>query len=498
MNSIPESAASILSRPSPNLTVFCGPRMAPAPDDLDALQRIAGLPDVLRVAALPDLHIKPHLETPSSTATATSQVIILSLSSPSPGCGMALALTPLGVDDLSPARLQAFFACLAEHLPLERSGSPSPATDFIRSVLLHGAAPAIERYELDPRSLAAIEVGGNALKWLDSHLDLGHPASKDHSAQVLAAIPNQFLPLAQREFGSIGRGNHFFELQVVEELLDVRLAAHWGLQAGQVAAMYHADSGRLGALLGRWYAFRRKNTWRGRWLELRYKTAFHLSQAASLHEVGSRAEYYFAPRRHTPLPAASPLAHQALLALWAATNYAFANRVAILAALRDALRQVFSPLSADPHLLYDLTHNSIHPEQINAEWLWLHRHNANPAYPTGHPALLGGPFATTGQPLFLPGTHRTSAYICVAGPNAADSLYSVDHGAGSAALRLGKALPAPALTTQLYDYHRGYIGEHSHLSDDGPQEVLASLNQAGLVRPVARLRPLAVLKDVFR
>lgn len=481
------------------LRVFASPRLPLTPQELAGLERVATLEDVAQVVALPDLHLKPQLETPSSTVTATHQSIILSLSSPSAGCGMALALTALFAEagkadlggDLSAAHLDQLFTQLARLLPLRRDGlSPrfaQPGSAGIEQILLHGAAGAVQRFDLDPRLTGYIERQGNAL---------ASPAQTTGSQAltpelVLSAIPPQFLSLAAREFGGIGAGNHFLELQVVEEILDQQVASRWSVQPGQVVVMYHADSGRLGALLGRWYAYRRKNNWRGRWLELRYKTAFHFSQAGSVREAYSRANYYFAPRRHTALPAGSPLARQALLAMGAATNYAYANRVAILAALRDSLQAVWGRRLAAPTLLYDVTHNSIRQEQ----GLWVHRHNASQALPAGHRDLQGTPYAETGQPVLLPGTHRTCSYLCAAGPEASGSLYSVDHGAGRSAWRLGQERPAAGGATRLYDTQRGYLGDQQHLSRDGVDEVLAVLSQAGLARPVARLRPVAVLKD---
>jgi len=459
-----------------------------SPAVLAAIERIAELPAAVQVVALPDLHIKSRLETPSSTATALRDAIALGLSSPSPGCGMALAVTPLGANDLSEGRLDELFAYLARRLPIDRTGH-TPFVQDVRPLLMNGAIEALDHYNLDLHILPAFERDGNAFRALPT----GWPVD-----DALATVPEMLLPLAAQEFGGIGRGNHFLEVQVVEEVLDPALAGAWGLQPEQVVVMYHADSGRLGAAVGRFYAFRRKNTWRGRWMEARYKTRFHLSRARSVGEGFRRAAYYFAPRHHSVMPADSPLAREALLALAAATNYAFANRVAILAALRDGLRVVCGSQLPAPNLLYDVTHNGIQSEQIDEQMMWVHRHNASRALPPGHPELAHTPFSATGQPLLLPGTNRTSSYVCAARPGSAASLYSVDHGAGRTAARLGRELPRAPGVTRLYDYRQGFSGQQAHLSDHGLQEVLDVLERSDLATPVVRLRPLAVLKDLTR
>jgi len=465
--------------------LFAGRRLPPTAEEIAGLVRVAQLDEVVEVVALPDLHLKPQLESPSSTAVATRDAIVLGLSSPSPGCGMALALTPLGEAEVTPSRLDRLFDHLARRLTPDRD-APSLSPGELEAVLLRGAAAAVERFDLDPALLEAVEGQGDALAWVA-------PDAGDED--VLVTIPPDFLPLAAREFGMIGRGNHFFEVQVVEELLEPTVAARWGVQRGQVVAMYHADSGHLGAYLGRLYAHRRKNTWAGRLREWRYKAAFHRARAHSPGELWRRGHYYFVPRRFTPIPTDGPEAQECLRALAAATNYAFANRIAVLAVLRDALQAVWGDQMSPPTLLCDVTHNGIRPEPMNGERLWVHRHNASRALPPGHPHLAGGPFAETGQPLLLPGTNRTGSYLCVAQSGVAHSLYSVDHGAGRSAVRLGREEPHNGHVTRLYHYRQGFVSALPHISNTGVDEVLAILRRADLAQPVARLRPLAVLKD---
>jgi tRNA-splicing ligase RtcB (3'-phosphate/5'-hydroxy nucleic acid ligase) len=465
--------------------VYASDRLPLSEEEIASLQRIARLAGVAQIVALPDLHCKPQMETPSSMAVAMRETIVLGLSSPSPGCGMALAITPLSEEDISEQRLSHLFTQLAKKLPLEREHLVSSVRD-IRPVLLQGAAAAARHFDLDHTQLLTIEGRGNALAAALEAAD---------QEEVLRSIPNQFFPLALKDFGMIGRGNHFLELQVVDELLDKEIAQQWGVQPRQIVVMYHADSGRLGALLGRLYAHRRKNTRRGRWLEIRYKAAYHLAHARGWRDIYWRGCYYFLPRRHSAIPANSKEAIQAQHALAAASNYAFANRIAILAALREGVRSVWGEGLEAPSLLVDSPHNGIRLEEVNGERLWVHRHNASRALPAGHPDLAGGPYYSTGQPLLLPGTNHTASYLAVASTGVANSLYSVDHGAGRSASSLGKELQGSGEVTRLYDYQRGFTRNQPHVTKEGIEEVMAVLKQADLARPVARLRPIAVLKD---
>jgi tRNA-splicing ligase RtcB len=106
-------------------------------------------------------------------------------------------------------------------------------------------------------------------------------------------------------------------------------------------------------------------------------------------------------------------------------------------------------------------------------------------------------FATTGQPLLLPGTNRTSSYLCVAGEGAAASLHSACHGAGTIIddfARRGLSGPDPARRTTLrFRYSDAEPLEVAQLDDRGVGAALGILTAHELVRPVARMRPLAVL-----
>jgi len=462
--------------------IYTGRRLAPPDEAITALERIASLKVLAGpVIGLPDLHCKPQLECPSSVATAMREHVVLGLSSPSPNCGMALARTHLHVTDMDDGALDLLFGELIQRLPVLRQ-SPVISLDDMTSIMLRGGAAAVGLYGLDSSTLDHMDQRGNALcsSNVESELE-----------SVLQAVPRLLRELGARDFAQIGRGNHFLELQVVEELHDEQIAHAWGLEEDTVVAMYHADSGRVGGLAGRLYAHRRKNSWRGRLYEWRIKLPFHVS-AGRLSHMPHRVYYHVLPRRMAPLPANSEEAQQTLVALQAASNYAYANRVAVLASLGDAMSAVWGEGCDVPALLWDAPHNSIRKEQIGGESYWVHRHNAARALP---PSLMSAtsPFVRTGHPVLLPGMDYTSSYVCVAGEGATHTLHSVNHGAGHSALQLGRPLDNGA-ATRLYAYESGFVGLHPHLSDDGPREVLEVLRVHDIARPVARLRPLAVLK----
>jgi len=178
----------------------------------------------------------------------------------------------------------------------------------------------------------------------------------------------------------------------------------------------------------------------------------------------------------------------------AAMNYGFAFRTATYGTLSGLARDIFG--ARDPRLVVDSPHNSIYEEQVGEQRAIVHRHNSCRAYPASRMPP-GTAFGTVGQALLVPGTYRTSSYLCVAADGAERSLYSACHGAGTlieefaASGRSG--MDASHRNTLRFRYRQDEPTEVPQLDNRGVDEALAILTRNGLVRPVARLHPVAVL-----
>lgn len=461
-----------------SVQVFASPQLPLSEAEQAALKQLSELPHVEKIVALPDLHVKPHLEAPSSLAVAVRDHLVPGFSSPSPNCGMALALSGLDWKDVSKEQLDDLFVKLADRLPLK---PPSPMLTIreMEDVLIYGPRAVLDRFGFEESILEVMDQGISPLE------------EKEFTKEdVLKAVPDDLREIGRRMFGTVGKGNHFLELQVVDQIVNPQIAHTWGVHKGQVVFMFHADSGYLGAFVGRLYSHRLKNTWRGRLFEWRVKLPFHMRNGSKRRFL-NRVHSYMVPRRYTFLPAGSEEGRRTRLGLWAAGNYANANRLAVLAALRQTLQEVWDDQSLALFLLWDAPHNSIRPEQIEGETLWVHRHNAVRVTPkTDLPA--GSRYAGTGHPVLLPGTERTISYLCASGEGAGRALFSADHGAGRSALRLGRMKDGSF--TRVYGYEGEPVVTAIHISNDGVQEVLEVLESAGIAYPVAALRPAAVLK----
>ncbi|HEY75280.1 MAG TPA: RtcB family protein [Thermoflexia bacterium] len=442
-----------------DLTVLAPAGVPPDPEALKVLRRLARAPWVAAPpVALPDLHLKPRLETPSSVVVATSGVVVPSLTSPSLHCGMSLVVTDLEEGFATEARLDRLFAHLAARLAPRREGD-ALGDEGLDQVLCGGMEAWRSR-------VPQVEMMPTMAGRREGPLD---PAA-------LEMIPSWLRAVARREFGTVGLGNHFLEMQVVEEVIDPRRAAAWSVERGRIVFLLHADAGHLGAVLGRLLAHRRKNSWRGRLREWRAKVPYHVRDVRSLRGLVERARL-FLPARWVPLREDSAVGRLCRSAASLVARYGAANRLAVWEAVAEALAAVGGP--GGLRLLWDAPHNGIWREMVDGDEVWVHRHNAARVEP--------------GMPVLLPGRERTSSLLCVGAAGAERTLRSASHGAGEAAMRLGRVGPEDGRTTRLY----GYGGPPRRLplvDDRGVWAVAEALAAAEVALPVARMQPLATLK----
>jgi tRNA-splicing ligase RtcB len=254
------------------------------------------------------------------------------------------------------------------------------------------------------------------------------------------------------QLGSLGGGNHFCEMQVDDE--------------GQVWVMLHTGSRGFGWNIA--------------------KTFF--VAGARLLELGARDE------DHVWFDADSDLGR----AYWnlhnMAANFAIANRLLIGEAVCDALEDVFG---GEARVYYEISHNLIQREAGK----FVARKGATRAFPSAHPALEGTVWKQSGHPILIPGSMETGSAILFAEPGAAESIYSVNHGAGR---RLSRNAARRELSQKDTDLRMAKLGvllntRNTPIDESGPcyknlDDVLGSVEQAGLARVHKRLKPVACIK----
>jgi RNA-splicing ligase RtcB len=469
------------STPAEAPVVFDDPLLLPADRDaLAVVTRRAGADLAAPPVVLPDFHHKSKMELPSSVAVATRGTVRPDLTGSSVNCGMALIALESDVPD--GRAVDRFMRSVRERYPYPTRGRRELTAREVLRAAQDGAAFGVERWNAPEEDLERIEANGR--------IPLEPYGSID---RLRSELPSLAVQLARYRFGTVGPTNHFVELQRVEEVLDPERARLLGVQKGQLTLQYHGGAGVLAGEIGRLF-FRRKDYPRQVMaVNALLKPWFHLASARSLTQLRARLGLYFTDGC-PPVELDSDEGQRLMLANAAAMNYGFAFRVSTYAALRRLAAEAFG--GAPGRLVVDSPHNSIYEEVVGGERAVVHRHNACRAFPADRmPA--GSTFARTGQAVLLPGTHRTSSYLAVAGTGSAASLHSACHGAGtvvSSMVERGLSGEHPERhTTRRYRYDDGAPSTVAHFDDRGVNAALDVLVRNGLVAPVARMRPLAVL-----
>lgn len=280
------------------------------------------------------------------------------------------------------------------------------------------------------------------------------------------------------QLGTLGAGNHFLEIQYVQDIFDKHTAQAFGLELDQVVVMIHCGSRGLG------------------------------HQVASDYIKKMEAEYGFESlpdRELINAPIKSPLGKEYLLAMGAAANFAFANRQLITHWTREELSYLFPQSKVD--VLYDVCHNiaKIEPYIINRQEkkVCVHRKGATRSLGIGRKEI-PKTYREKGQPVLIPGSMGTASYVLVGSKKAEELTFgSTVHGAGRIKSR-SKAIKELKGEEIKQTLHESGIevksGSLKSLAEEAPQaykdidEVVKTVDELGISRKVARLKPLIVIK----
>lgn len=282
------------------------------------------------------------------------------------------------------------------------------------------------------------------------------------------------------QLGTLGSGNHFLEIQEVEEIYEPEIARQFGLFGGQLTVLMHSGSRGLGHQVCTDY------------LEIMQK---------GMKRYGIQV----IDRQLACVPVKSREGDHYLRAMAAAANFAFTNRQMMTHWTREAFKSVFG--REELSIVYDVCHNIAKTEYHTIggvkKHLLVHRKGATRAFPKDHPDL-PGELRAVGQPVLIPGSMGTCSYVLVGTEQAmAETFGSSCHGAGRAKSRTQAKKETSADELMRLMESRGILvrGEtRSGLTEEKPDaykdvsQVVDVVHGAGLARKVARLKPLAVMK----
>ncbi len=318
----------------------------------------------------------------------------------------------------------------------------------------------------------AVESGHGVARDLERCEDLGVIAGAD-----AGAVSDRALERGLHQVGSLGSGNHFLEVQAVDQLFDPATAKAMGLEEQSVCVMIHCGSRGLGHQVC-------------------------TDHVRLMEQAMSRYRISVPDRQLACVPVESAEGQAYLGAMAAAANFGRANRQL----LSEAVRRVFQThLGTTLDLVYDVSHNLAKLETHSVEGrdrrLCVHRKGATRSWSPGHPDLPED-LAAVGQPVLIPGTMGTASYVLAGVPDN-PAFSSTAHGAGRVQSRhqAAKHTSGKALRDQLQAEGVQVRGTSWRgLAEEKPAaykdiDVVAEISdRAGLARRVARLVPLGVVK----
>ncbi len=437
---------------------------------LEQVANVAFLPGIVgRSLAMPDIHWGYGFPVGGVAATTADEGVI------SPGgigfdinCGVRMLRTDLDEADVRP-HIGRLVGELFRAVPsgVGAAGKIRLGKSEIDEVLKKGARWAVQRGYGSKEDLERTEEGGC--------FAAADPAQVSDKARQRGAP----------QLGTLGSGNHFLEVQAVEEIYRPAVASAFGIDhVGQVVVLIHSGSRGLGHQVCDDY--------------LR-------TMAAAARRYGIELP----DRQLACAPFQSPEGQAYFAAMAAAANYAWANRQCIAHWVREAFAATFGKGEGQLGLqmVYDVAHNiaKVETYQVDGQRkrVVVHRKGATRSFPAGQPDL-PEVYREVGQPVLIPGDMGRYSYVAVGAPAAmAETFGSTCHGAGrlqsrSAATKhlrgvdIAGRLAARGITVRAV--------ESSTLAEEAPEaykdvaDVVRVVDGAGLSQRVARMRPLGVVK----
>ena len=432
----------------------------------EQVANVACLPGIVeRSLAMPDIHWGYGFPIGGVAATDPEAGGVIS-----PGgvgydinCGVRLVRTDLTLDDVQP-RIEALTESLFSKIPcgVGSSSGFKLSRREQESLLSAGASWAVKRGYGSDSDVQFTEGGGR--------MDGADPSRVSVTA----------MERGYSQHGTLGSGNHFIELQAVEEVYDEEKARDFGLFKGQVGLMIHCGSRGLGHQVCDDYLKVAGRAMAG------YGIRVPDRQLACVPVNSSEGRDYFG-------------------AMCAAANYAWANRQFIMHAAMETIGRVLgaSPEKLGMRLVYDVAHNIAKMEKHRGRTLCVHRKGATRAFPPGHPELPPD-YRRAGQPVLIPGDMGRRSYVLAGCAAAMEETWgSTCHGAGRlmsrhAAVKAarGRSIAAEMREKGIIVRARGRntLAEESSEAYKDVDSVVSIVHNAGLSKRVAKLKPLAVVK----
>lgn len=382
-------------------------------------------------------------------------------------CGVRLVRTSLTEADVKP-RIRELVAQLFNRVPcgVGQSGEVRVSREETKRLLVQGTRWAVQHGYGVPEDIEHTEARG-VLEGADPD-----------------AVSNRAYERGRDQLGTLGSGNHFLEVQVVDKIFDDAAAAVLGLRENQITVMIHSGSRGFGYQVCDDFLELMRHS-----LE-KYKIKLPDVQLACA-------------------PVKSPEAERYLGAMRCAANYAWNNRQCLMQLARNVFEKFFGRSWQDlgMNLIYDVAHNIAKFERyrINGKekMLCIHRKGATRAFPPGHPELPKD-YQPVGQPVIIPGDMGRNSYVLTGTAKAVEETFGTTcHGAGRAMSRAAAVRDARGRSIEkeleakgiiVMGRGRNGVAEEQPAAYKDVNDVVDVVDRAGIAKKVARMRPIGVIK----
>lgn len=437
---------------------------------LEQVANVAFLPGIVEASmAMPDVHWGYGFPVGGVAATRVEDGVV------SPGgvgfdinCGVRMLRTNLHEQDVRP-KLEELVNALFHNIPsgVGSSGKIRLKGKEIEQVMEGGAKWAVRHGFGDPTDLELTEENGA--------IEGANPDSVSEKARSRGA----------NQLGTLGSGNHFLEVQVVDEVYDPQAAQVMGIEeTGQVMVLFHCGSRGFGHQVCEDYV---------------------RSVSPAMQRYGIQVP----DRQLACVPVNSPEGKEYLAAMRCAANFAWANRQCIVHWVRESFSLVFGRGWQDLGLyqIYDVSHNiakiETHTMQGKQMQVCVHRKGATRAFPARNPHI-PSKYQGIGQPVLVPGDMGRFSFLAVGTTQAMEQSFgSTCHGAGrqqsrGGAKRLLKGVDIVQVLKEkgiiVRAANRGDLAEEASEAYKDITEVMNICDGAGISRKIARMRPIGVIK----
>jgi tRNA-splicing ligase RtcB len=382
-------------------------------------------------------------------------------------CGVRLLRTNLTASQIRP-RLRELLESIFKNVPsgLGEVGKMKLSFSELDEVLVSGARWASEKGYGSEKDLEFLEENG---------------CMKDANPEK---ISKEAKKRGAPQLGTLGAGNHFLEIQVVDKIFLPEVAKVFGIEKeGQVAVMIHTGSRGFGHQVCTDYLRILENSFRD-----------------EIKKLPDRELVY--------APAGTKECEDYFSAMAAAANYAWANRSIIMHWIRESFVKVLGMKLEDVGLevVYDVAHNigKVENHEIDGEKkkAYVHRKGATRAFPPGHPEIPKD-HQKVGQAIILPGSMGTASYLLAGTETAKETFYSTAHGAGRTQSRSWALRHLRGEQVKADLEKRGILVKAASwkvIAEEAPEvykeidEVARVSDEAGIGKRVVRLTPMGVIK----